>query len=866
MLPLRSMSCVGLLSMTLAGCQPAERSDDIQATPPQRQVPSPDWQRQIVYLAMVDRFDDGNPENNDQGMGEYDPSEESHFSGGDLQGVLNRLDYIQALGATTLWLTPVVANQWWDETHEYGGYHGYWARDFTAIDEHFGDLDLYQQLSASLHQRDMYLVQDVVVNHTGNFFSYEGGYSADDPTAYFVRHTAPFPTSAPTSAPFDLNDANDPQHRAAAIYHWTPEVNDIDSQQQEFTYQLGDLDDINTTNPVVIDAFKRIYGHWIKTVGIDAFRMDTVKYVEHDFWHHFVHDSDGILATAKATGRDDFWTVGEVKMISAPMDDSGERKIARFLGSPEKPELQSAFAFPLQESIKRVFAEGRPTGWLGYRLQQQMLHYRDPYRMANFIDNHDVPRLLSVGSTAAMRQALAFIMTIPGIPVIYMGNEQDLHDSRQAMFDGGYLAAKGGSFDPHSAMYRYVQSLTRLRLQGDVFTHGDLSVIAVNDNASGLLALRRSLQDDTRIILFNTAEHTTLAANVPSGLPPHTVLKPIWQDGAAVEAFTVDEQGLLSLQLPPRSTLVLAPDGRSEVASVSGRPVLDTKLDGQVLTQDTLLTGHYAGDIDQLSLVIDGNLDTAIQVASLSDRRWQVLLPVTDLGRHQRSIQLFAADTGSASEAVQATLAKQTPTLHLSVADPLDDDHGPTGNYRAPTDPTFSSQMDIEHIEVHSAGQILQLTVTMQSVTDMWIATNGFDHVAFSVFFDLPNQQGVSVLPGLNATMPEGRDWELGHTLYGWGNGVFTAHGATAQQPGKRLGNAPQVDVSLDKRQITMTYSSAAVGLPDWRGVGVYLTTWDKTGEGGNRPITPEGGVWDFGGAPATAPRIMDEAWLKLPE
>lgn len=133
------------------------------------QVPSPEWRDQIIYFIMTDRFDDGNPANSNQGYGEFDPRYNSHFSGGDLQGILDNLDYIKGMGATAIWITPPVANQWWDPKVEYGGYHGYWAENFKEVDKHFGTLEDYQRLSATLHRNDMYLIQDIVTNHTGNF-------------------------------------------------------------------------------------------------------------------------------------------------------------------------------------------------------------------------------------------------------------------------------------------------------------------------------------------------------------------------------------------------------------------------------------------------------------------------------------------------------------------------------------------------------------------------------------------------------------------------------------------------------------------------------------------------------------------------
>ncbi|HEX5636921.1 MAG TPA: alpha-amylase family glycosyl hydrolase, partial [Gammaproteobacteria bacterium] len=131
-------------------------------------VPSPDWRAQIVYFLMIDRFNDGNPGNNDQGIGEFDTGKNSSYSGGDLAGIENKINYIKSLGATAVWITPPVAHQWWSVSSDYGGYHGYWGENLMAVDKHFGSLQDYKNLSKALHAQDMYLIQDIVVNHMGN--------------------------------------------------------------------------------------------------------------------------------------------------------------------------------------------------------------------------------------------------------------------------------------------------------------------------------------------------------------------------------------------------------------------------------------------------------------------------------------------------------------------------------------------------------------------------------------------------------------------------------------------------------------------------------------------------------------------------
>jgi glycosidase len=187
---------------------------------------------------------------------------------------------MQGLGATALWITPPVANQWLDPSGSYAGYHGYWAEHFMQVDRHLGTLDDYRALSHALHRRGMYLVQDIVLNHTGNYFTYRDRWRAGDPAYGWEAHAAlTRPVPAPRPGPFDRNDPRDPAQRAAAIYHWTPDVADYTDPQQE-----AELPDVGPGRPEHREpggapALRRSYGHWIREVGVDAFRVDTAFYV-----------------------------------------------------------------------------------------------------------------------------------------------------------------------------------------------------------------------------------------------------------------------------------------------------------------------------------------------------------------------------------------------------------------------------------------------------------------------------------------------------------------------------------------------------------------------------------------------------------
>ena len=648
----------GLILGLLTACAPAPQQNEDDGL----HVPSPDWRDQIIYFVLTDRFNDGNPANNDQGMGEYDPSTESHFNGGDIPGITEKLDYIQQLGATALWLTPPVANQWWSTDSDYSGYHGYWARDFTKVDEHYGTLQDYIDLSKALHQRDMYLIQDIVVNHTGIYFGYDGDYNPDNSAENFTLYETG-PQAAPDMAPFDQVNRLNPEHARAAIYNWTPPANNYADLEQQFTYQLGNLSDINTKNPAVIAAFKAAYKYWMETVGVDAFRIDTVKYVEHSFWRQFLHDEDGIFAHAKSLGKAHFLAFGEVFNSSPPFSDEGEKKVISFLGSQQQPELNSVIGFPLYFELNNVLGEGKPTAQLAYRLERFMALYPDPYVVPNFIDNHDTKRFLAGASVAALKQALATLFTIPGIPVIYQGTEQGLVETRQAMFAGGYLAEQD-AFDVDSELYHYLRSLAQLRSGNKLYSRGDLTVLAANDAGPGVLAFKREYQGQSSIILLNTADHSILLNQLNTTLPAGSKLNTVFTTGPQSPAF-IGSDGLLSMALPARTILIFEtndqqislPPAAADVATIT----VNNDLEGQRVQEDIVLTGQINRPGAALKLIVNGNLDAARDFKADVDGGWQIGLPIKNLGTTKYAVEVFAPHENAISRRLQFTSDVVTP-------------------------------------------------------------------------------------------------------------------------------------------------------------------------------------------------------------
>jgi glycosidase len=828
-------------------------------------VASPVWQEQIIYFVMTDRFADGDRTNDDQHAGEYDPTDLNRYSGGDLQGVIDKLDYIQGLGATAVWITPPVANMWWDPLQQSGGYHGYWARDLKKVDEHEGTLATYKALSDALHRRGMYLIQDIVPNHMGNFFQYSS-YDPADPTQGFVKNVNAVPTSKPDQTPFDEDDVTDPAQRAAAIYHFTPAIADYGDPNQEVNYQVSDLDDLNTENPVVRKALRDSYGYWIKEVGVDAFRVDTAKFVPHEFWHDFFYaadaDAPGMMAVAKATGRERFLAFGEVFEVPDAMTDTLEKKVASFLGTPDKPELPSVLAFPLYGDIERLFATGQPTADMTYRLGRMMdpTLYPDPYVLPTFIDNHDVRRFLSISTGPDMLMALELLFTIPGIPVVYYGTEQLFTETRQAMFKGGYRAP-ADAYVTDGLYYQRIKKLADMRKASPALTHGGLDVLYDNANGPGAFAYRRTQGTETVLVLMNTSTQPALVAQMDAKLPAGSTFTMLHSEQSPPDPV-VGQGGLLTAVLPPKSVIIARATGQTTTPPTPAATItVATPIAGQTFTKNVTFAGTVSPATTRLVMVLDGNVYKATPVTVGGDGGWSVALPVSDFasGVFLHDVAFYAPDASVATVSSRFTTDVKFNGKVIDVDDPVGDDKGPKGTYTYPTDQTFQHQMDITHVNVEVGATTMNLHLTMKDFTSLWSPQNGFDHVYFNIYFSLPGKTGATVMPKLHAQVPASFTWSYSQFSGGFNNAMYTSDGATADGYGA-VARAPTLSVSPATKTISFTYDRNNFGLASWSGVKIYIATWDFDGiQAIFRPLTQDGGQWVMGGGGDADPMIMDD-------
>jgi glycosidase len=864
-------------------------------------VPSPDWREQVIYFVMTDRFDNADRSNDDLGAGEFDPARNSRYSGGDLRGLTRRLDYIQGLGATALWVTPPVANQWLDPRADYTGYHGYWAEHFKKVDRHLGTLADYQTLSRGLHGRGMYLVQDIVLNHTGNFFGYEGGWDRNDPARFYQPNLGTRPVAAPSQPPFSLNDPRRAADRRAGIYHWTPDIADHNDKSQSLNFQNSGLDDLNSESATVRRALRASHGWWIGAAGVDAFRVDTAFHVPLDAVADFMHAKDprapGVAEAARRTGRKNFFVFGEGFGMDKPFADTTARKIESYMtDAAGRAVLPGMLNFPLYGALGDVFARGRPTAELGWRIERTMALHARPHLMPTFVDNHDVDRFLAGGTPAALRQSLLAIFTLPGIPVVYYGTEQGFTEQRASMFAAGYGSGGRDHFDTSAPLYRLLAGLSALRRSNKAFTHGEPTVLARNGATPGVLAWRMAVAAGQHVhrdrtvhsaetaraarnvfVAVNSADHEVLLDKMATGLPQGLRLIGRFGLDRTPPDVTVGAGGLLTMAMPARAGWVweVAPENAGASASRTPTPpategsqsasgaMLEMEPPSAAITGDFLAVGKAAGQ-GPLEVVVDGNLANAQTVTPDAAGRWQARIDTSRMADASVAHEVVAwrRTTGAVSP-TQRFRVERAWQLLADVPDPAGDDTGARGTYRYPTDASYATQraMDLRRVQLFGAGGALRIDLAMAGLADSWNPANGFDHVAFTIFIELPGTLGgATVMPLQNAMLPGGMRWHRRLRVHGWSNALFTPEGASATSEGRAATPAAAIAVDRAANVVSLVLPAASLGgIASLSGVKVYVTTWDY--DGGYRALAAQAQGHVIGGGDlATDPLVMDDS------
>jgi len=502
-----------------------------------------EFRQETIYFIVVDSFQDGDSENSVGPNPElYDPDRQDwgKYWGGDLQGIIDKLDYLKNMGVTALWLTPLF-EQVEALFVEQAAIHGYWTKDFKRLNPRFIGKDeepslnktqhtrdtIFDRLIDELHKRNMKMVLDIVCNHSNPDFSGHKGELYDDGVKIV-----------------DFN--NDENH----WYHHYGEVIDWENEWQVQNCELSGLATFNENNPDYRNYIKSAIKQWLDR-GVDVLRVDTVKHMPIWFWQEFNADIQN--------HKPDVFIFGEW-IFSDPRSD----RSVEFANESGMTILDFGLCVAIREALAQG-AEG------GFHLIQDVLsldhHYYGATELITFIDNHDMPRFQSLNpDPESLRVAIAFIMTCRGIPCIYYGTEQYLHNDTNGGNDP-YNRPMMEQWDTDSPIYQDIRLLSGLRRLNPAIAMGSHWQKYLTPD---VYCYVRRYRDSVVFVAMNRGEAVTLEA-VDTELPEgeHT-------DILTRRKFEVKEGKLYNLELGSRDVTVLSHVGER----IKGQTIVRAQLNG----------------------------------------------------------------------------------------------------------------------------------------------------------------------------------------------------------------------------------------------------------------------------------------------
>ncbi|MBF9254568.1 glycoside hydrolase family 13 protein [Pontibacter sp. 172403-2] len=488
--------------------------------------------KDFIYLIMPDRFANGDKSNDIvKGMQEHTINRDSMYyrHGGDLQGIIDHLDYLQDLGVTTLWLNPVLEND-----QPLASYHGYANTENYQIDPRYGSNELYRQLGDELEKRHMKLVQDVVPNHVGS----EHWTIKDMPMKSWVHQWPEFTKSSFKDQPvFD------------------PYASETDKKRMQNGWFDTHMPDLNQDNPFVQNYITQSDIWWIEYAGVDGFRIDTYAYNDAKFMAQW-----GKALKEEYPGYYFFgetWVHGVPNQVYFTQGNTVNRGFDTEL--PGVTDFQTLWG--IQAAMNEKFGWDEGVSKL-YTTLAQDYQYQDPTRNVVFLDNHDLSRWYSVvgEDLNKYKSGIAWLLTTRGIPQLYYGTEilmknfSNPDGKVREDFKGGWSSDKVNKFTDQgrtaleNEAYNYVKTLANYRKNNPVLQTGKLMQY-VPEN--GIYTYFRYNPDKTVMVVMNTGEKTETVktdrfAERMSGF------------NSAVNIATGENVAdIKSLTLPAKTTLVL---------------------------------------------------------------------------------------------------------------------------------------------------------------------------------------------------------------------------------------------------------------------------------------------------------------------
>ncbi|GFF35710.1 acid alpha-amylase [Aspergillus udagawae] len=479
-----------------------------------------EWRSQSIYFLLTDRFGRG-----DNSTTAACDVTQRLYCGGSWQGIINHLDYIQGMGFTAIWITPVT-EQFDENTGDGTSYHGYWQQNIYEVNSNYGTAQDLKSLADALHARGMYLMVDVVANHMG----YDGAGNSVDYKVF---------------TPFDSSSYF---HSYCLISDYSNQANVEDCWLGDTTVSLPDLDTTNT-------AVRTIWYDWVKALvanySIDGLRIDTVKHVEKDFWPGY-NDAAGVYCVGEVFSGDPAYTC------------------------PYQNYLDGVLNYPIYYQLLYAFESTSGSISNLYNMISSVASdCADPTLLGNFIENHDNPRFASYTSDYSQaKNVISFMFFSDGIPIVYAGQEQHYSGgadpaNREAVWLSGYSTS--------ATLYSWIASTNKIR---KLAISKDSGYVTSKNNPfyydSNTLAMRKGSTAGAQVI-------TVLSNKGSSGSPYTLSLSGTGYSAGAslVEMYTcttltVDSSGKLAVPMTSGLPRVLVPSSWVSGSGLCGGSVSTT--------------------------------------------------------------------------------------------------------------------------------------------------------------------------------------------------------------------------------------------------------------------------------------------------
>ncbi len=550
-----------ILSLSMSASAAVADNDAYLARPPQDEV---------VYFVLPDRFENADTTNDQGGLDGgrlthgFDPTHKGFFHGGDLKGLTARLDYIQGLGATAIWLGPIYKNKpvQGPPGDESAGYHGYWITDFTTVDPHFGTEDDLKEFVDAAHKRGIKIYLDIITNHSADVIAYrechDETYKGADKTVGGCpyRSKADFPYA--TRGAVDGSPINEGFMGDGAAYQtpenfeklkradhaYTPYVSESEKSIKKpdwlndpiYYHNRGDsfwvgesalygdfggLDDLMTEHPRVLAGMIEIFQDWITKYRIDGFRIDTARHVAPEFWRPF---TAAMVSHAADVGIPNFYVFGEAYSPNA----AGLARFTRVDGFP------TVLDFAFQSTVQDVVVNGAPATRFADLFDVDDLYEGGPataQKLPVFIGNHDMgrfamfvrqkyPDITDKELLSRIELAHAMMFFLRGVPVIYYGDEQgfngdgndqesreDMFPSKVAIYNDNDLAGADtttavSNFDKKHPLYKAFAKMAGIYKSHEALRRGK-QIVRAAEHEGALLAVSRLGKVGEYLIIFN---------------------------------------------------------------------------------------------------------------------------------------------------------------------------------------------------------------------------------------------------------------------------------------------------------------------------------------------------------------------------